>query len=335
MSNHNCHKKRCLRCEKEAMKWGFQNKKQRWKCLSCGKVFYWERKDTEERNTKKLLVNWLTNYQSLSDVAKRRNIRRITLVRKFKNIWSKFKQNISLETTKETVLILDGLRISNGCDVLVVFDSVSDKPLLWGFTKRENFLSWFAILRKIKMEGVSVRGIISDGQKGLISAVRLVFPGIPHQRCLAHIKRLSLAWLTKSPRTEAGVLLRKIVVPLTKIKTKEEARIWADSYLKWCEKFNDFLKEKSSNPLTGRSWYTHRKLRGVNSLIKNAFPNLFVFLDNPLISSTTNKVEGGINGPLVELLHRHRGTNIFRQKVLVSIYLTKRKESKLPTKNVT
>lgn len=335
MNNHNCHKKRCLACGKEAIKWGFQKSKQRWRCPSCGNVFYWQRKDVRERNKKKLLVNWITNYQSLSLVAKKKNIHRTTLTRRFKNIWPELKQNISLKNEKETVLVLDGLHISRECVVLIIFDSLSDKPMLWGFAKRENTFSWTDILDKVKTAGVSVRGIVSDGQKGLISAVRAVFPNILHQRCLAHIVRLSLAWLTKNPRTEAGILLRKLVILLSKVKTKNEAENWTGSYLKWQEKFNDFLKEKSVNPLTGRRWYTHRKLRAVNSLIKRALPNLFIFLDDPLIPSTTNKVEGGINGPLAELLHRHRGTNIFRQKILVSTYLSKRKEIKLPTKNAT
>jgi len=331
MNTHNCHKKRCLLCGKIAAKSGRRNNKQRWKCLSCKKVFFWKRKDVKERNRRKLFDGWLTDYQSLSSVAKKRNIHRTTLTRRFKNIWSDIKQNTFLETEKSAILILDGLYISRDCVVLVVFDGISNKPLLWGFAERENFLAWANILNRIKSSGISVCGIVSDGQKGLILAVKTIFPCIPHQRCMAHVVRLSLAWLTMKPKTEAGVLLRGLVILLHKIKTKEESKIWINSYLKWREKFNIFLKEKSINPLTGYRWYTHRKLRAVNSLINRALPNLFIFLENLFIPSTTNKVEGGINAPLVELLHRHRGTNIFRQKILVCAYLNKRKEKELPT----
>jgi len=335
MNGHNHHKKRCLICGEEAIKWGFQNDKQRWRCPSCGNVFHWQRKDVERRNRKKLLVSWITNYQSLSSIAKRKNIHRITLTRRFRNIWPELKQNISFETAKTAALILDGLFISKDCVVLVVFDSVSNKPVIWGFAKRENSFTWADMLNRVKTAGVPVHGIVSDGQKGLILAVRTVFPNIPHQRCLAHIMRFSLSWLTMNPKTEAGISLRRLAVVLSTVKTKDEAGSWTGSYSKWQETFNDFLKEKSINPLTGRRWYTHRKLRAVNSLIKRALPSLFIFLEYPLIPSTTNKVEGGINGPLVELLHRHRGTNISRQKALVSTYLNKRKEAELPTKNVT
>lgn len=325
MNTHNCHKKRCVICGKSAVKCGYQSGKQRWKCRPCKKIFFWKRKDVKERNTRKLFDSWLTDYQSLSSVARKKNIHRATLYRRFKNIWPEVKQNTSLKIAGPAVLILDGLYISKDCVVLIVFDGVSNKPILWGFAKRENFYTWANILDRIKSSGISVRGIVSDGQKGLILALKMNFPSISHQRCMAHIVRLSLAWLTMKPKTEAGISLRSLVILLHKIKTKEESEIWINSYLKWRESFHDFLKEKSINPLTGYRWYTHRKLRAVNSLINRALPSLFIFLEDPLIPSTTNKVEGGINAPLVELLHRHRGINIFRQKILVCAYLNKRK----------
>lgn len=331
MNIHNCHKKRCLACGKKAVKWGHRNNKQKWKCLSCRKTFFWKRKDVRERNNRKLFDRWLTDYQSLSSVARKKNIHRTTLTRRFKNIWPEVKQNIFLETGKPAVLILDGLYISRDCVVLIAFNGISNKPLLWGFAKGENFYTWSNILNRIKSSGISVHGIVSDGQKGLILALKTIFPHIPHQRCTAHVVRLSLAWLTMKPKTEAGILLRKLVLLLHKIKTKEDSKIWIDSYLGWRESFHDFLKEKSINPLTGYRWYTHRKLRAVNSLINRALPNLFIFLEDSTIPSTTNKVEGGINAPLVELLHRHRGTNVLRQKILVCAYLNKRKGKKLPS----
>jgi transposase-like protein len=331
MNDHNCNKKRCLACGKKAVKYGFQSNKQRWKCLFCGKVFSWKRNDVKERNTKNLFTHWITDYQSLSSVAKKKKVHRTTLTRRFKNVWSESKQKLSLETTETNVLILDGLYISRSCVVLVVFDSISNKPLIWGYAERENTSSWMDILNKVKTANVPVSGIVSDGQKGLILAVRTVFPKVPHQRCIIHVIRLSLAWLTRKPQTDAGVRLRELVISLSQVKTKYDKPVWIDEYENWLECFEGFLKEKSINPLTGRTWYTHRKLRAVHSLIKRALPNLFVFLEDSQIPSTTNKVEGGINAPLVELLHRHRGTNIFRQKVLVSTYLSQQKKKKLST----
>ncbi|MFC1521089.1 hypothetical protein ACFL6Y_01640 [Elusimicrobiota bacterium] len=63
-------------------------------------------------------------------------------------------------------------------------------------------------------------------------------------------------------------------------------------------------------------------------------PNLFVFLDFKGFPKTTNHIEGGINSRLKELLHRHRGLNIERKKVLVAYFLSNKNGFKKPTRNV-
>ena len=179
------------------------------------------------------------------------------------------------------------------------------------------------------------RALVSDGQKGLRKAVKTIFPSIPHQRCLAHIIRLSLAWLTRNPQTDAGKDLRILVRELAQVKTESATKIWRSSFVEWDTHYEEFLKERSVNPATGRKWYTHRKLRAVRSLIVNALPNLFWFTVDSHIPNTTNAVEGGINAPLAELLHRHRGITEEQKKALVRRFLYARRKKKLPTQNAT
>ncbi|MDD2516283.1 MAG: hypothetical protein PHO80_04525 [Candidatus Gracilibacteria bacterium] len=58
----------------------------------------------------------------------------------------------------------------------------------------------------------------------------------------------------------------------------------------WEKKYFNFLKEKSING--NKFWYTHRKLRGARSHIKNAIPYMFYFLDNENIKKSSNDLEG-------------------------------------------
>jgi len=81
-------------------------------------------------------------------------------------------------------------------------------------------------------------------------------------------------------------------------------------------------------------WYTHRKIRAARSLIRNALPHLFIFIDHPYVPRTTNHVEGGVNSRLKELVHRHRGLRDDRKQVLVAVHLA-RKRAKKPPRNVT
>jgi len=56
--------------------------------------------------------------------------------------------------------------------------------------------------------------VVGDGQKGLLKAVREVFPRAKVQRCVVHVHRQAMAWLTRNPKTDAGRELRQLVSAL-------------------------------------------------------------------------------------------------------------------------
>ncbi|MFH1712793.1 MAG: transposase [Candidatus Jacksonbacteria bacterium] len=161
---------------------------------------------------------------------------------------------------------------------------------LYSLTDRENFESFFSDLEQLKVSGLQVDSITSDGQKGLIKAVKQIFPQAIHQRCVIHVQRMSLNYLTRFPKTEAGKMLRILVVKLHEIKSYQRRDIWIKLFNRWCEEYDDFLKEKSESP-SGRKWYTHKLLRRTRSLIKNALPNLFHYVDDSKIPKSTNGLE--------------------------------------------
>lgn len=298
-------------------------KKQRWRCKKCNVTALKKRKDVEIRNNKRLKEKWLTEFDSLTKLAKKKKIHRTTLSRKFSSLPNEIKLNKLKPLPNKLVLILDGTRISSDDNLILSYEYLSKQPFAWLFSERENFDSWFALMNRIKKE-YKVEAVVSDGQKGLIKAVKFVFGDIPHQRCIAHIKRFCLLKLTQNPKTDSGRELRVLVCGISKVKTKLEARKWKNSFWKWNEKHSYFLKEKSINPLTNRSWYTHRKLRAVRSHLKNALDTMFLHVENINIPNTTNYVEGGINSPLSELLRRHRGIKKDEKRLLVTSYLSNR-----------
>lgn len=271
---------------------------------------------------------------SLTSIAKRVGVHRTTLSRRFTalNIPSFPVQLRPL--AHPPVIVLDGTTISAITVLIIAYDTISDQPLAWSFVSRERFDIWHSLLTHISAR-YQPHAIVSDGQKGLLKAARATFPHIPHQRCLAHIIRLSLAWLTRNPQTFAGQELRILVRTLAQVKTAEHANTWRNSFSVWNACYEVFLKEKSINPATGGKWYTHRKLRAVRSLLIRALPNMFWFTIDAAIPNTTNAVEGGINAVLAELLHRHRGITEQQKKALVTRFLYARRRRKLPTRNAT
>ena len=131
-------------------------------------------------------------------------------------------------------------------------------------------------------------------------------PEVLIQRCLVHIQRMCLLWITRHPQSEAGQQLRNLVYIIHTIRTVNDKLYWIQSLLQWEKDHEMFLKQKSFKPQTARYWYTHKLLRRSFFTIKRALPNMFHYLDNPAIPKSTNGIESYF-GHLKNHLDLHRG----------------------------
>ena len=154
--------------------------------------------------------------------------------------------------------------------------------------------------------GVKLESITTDGHKSILKAIKKSLPDIIIQRCLVHIQRMCLLWLTRYPKHPAGQELRHLVLLILKIKTENDKLFWKKELDKWYEVYKDYINEKTYHPETGRYWYTHKLLRRSYTTIKRALPNMFHYLSNPNIPKTTNGIEGFF-GHLKNHLDLHRG----------------------------
>lgn len=185
--------------------------------------------------------------------------------------------------------MIDGTYDTEFC-ILNYLDNDHKYLQLNSVVKNENYDNYLVDLKLLKQTELNIVSITSDGQKGLKKAISEVFPGIIHQRCIIHIQRMSLNYLTRHPKTEAGIMLRYWVKKLHEIDTLEKRDDWIYQFNNWCRLFDGFLKEKSFS-LSGKKWYTHKTLRKTRALIKNALPNMFHYLDNSDIPKSTNGLE--------------------------------------------
>ena len=154
--------------------------------------------------------------------------------------------------------------------------------------------------------GVQIESITTDGHKSALKAIRKAHPDVTVQRCLVHIQRMCLLWLTRFPKHESGIELRGLVLLLMKIKTHNDRLHWTDRLELWYKTHKDYLQQKTYNQNTERYWYTHKLLRRSYFTIKRALPNMFHYLVNSKIPSTTNGIEGFFSH-LKNHLDLHRG----------------------------
>ena len=168
--------------------------------------------------------------------------------------------------------------------------------------------------------GVHIESITIDGHKSILKAIKKSLPDVIVQRCLVHIQRMCLLWLTQFPKHNAGMELRKLVLMVLQIKTQNDRLHWIRELEQWYQRYKDYLQEKSYNETTGRYWYTHKLQRRSYFTIKRALPNMFHYLSNPQIPHTTNGIEGFFSH-LKNHLDMHRGLTITHRINFIKWYV--------------
>lgn len=181
------------------------------------------------------------------------------------------------------------------------------KNLCWAEIRKETPETYLIGRRHLESLGYKLTSVTIDGKRGVSS----VFYDIPVQMCHFHQLQIITRYLTKRPKLEAGKELKQIAFTLTKT-TKE---IFKYMLSIWHDKWKDFLKEKTVDPLTGRRFFTHRRLRSAYQSLVTNLPCLFTYQKHPglNISNTTNSLDGSFSH-LKTLLRIHRGQNIKNRK---------------------
>lgn len=303
----------------------------RWRCRYCEESSVRSRKDNRHKKRLSLFVAWLTSKKSLEEISSEVKVSVTALCEWFSPFWNTPPQpDIH---TGVRVLVLDGTSVvKRECMLLIAGDGDNHRPVSWMDVERECYDSWVVFLRDVSWRGVTPEVVVCDAQRGLLKAIREVWPQVKIQRCLIHVVRQACIWLTQNPRTKAGRELLVLVKELPRIQTKRQKRRWVRKFWRWHRRHEKFLKDRSYSP-SGKWWYTHRRLRGTRSLLKNALPDLFGFVTDSSIPKTSNHVEGGLNSRLKELFRCHRGFSLQRKLILAAWFLALRQGQK-PTRKL-
>lgn len=154
------------------------------------------------------------------------------------------------------------------------------------YAHKEGFNATSPWFNKLKEQGLNPLYIVMDGEISTMKAFNFIWPNIKIQRCLWHIQREGMRWLRTIPKTQAGKELRILLSTLCAIKTIKEQNIFIENYKNWGIKYKDFVKSLSKKNIA------FKDIKRTMTLITNALPNMFHYLKEPIIPSTTNLLEG-------------------------------------------
>lgn len=284
--------------------WGKRQDKQRFKCKNCGILFTQNRKGQRIKNRFIWFQKWIQERQTYKTLSRESGYSIDTLQRTF---YILLEQAPRIKIIKRQVvnLRMDATYFKKFC-LLAYQDDWDGYTQLIRFSDGEHYTEIKEDLDNLIHLGVQLESITTDGHKSILKAIKKSVPDVTVQRCLVHIQRMCLLWLTRYPRHESGQQLRLLVLMLLKIKTENDKLFWIKELNAWYATYREYINEKTFKEESRRYWYTHKLLRRSYFTIKRALPNMFHYLQNPRIPNTTNGIEGYFSH-LKNHLDLHRG----------------------------
>lgn len=198
--------------------------------------------------------------------------------------------------------------------VMLFKDALTKENLLKYYVKNETNSLYVSGITELHRLGFQVIAIVCDGRKGLIQS----FSKIPVQMCQFHQSAIIRRYLTKKPKLKAAQELVEIV----DLMKKTDKESFEGALFMWFNKWEYFLNERTINPLTNKSFYTHKKLRSAYRSLKNNLPWLFTWYDfiELEIPNTTNAIDGHF-ADLKNKLRNHNGLSIKRKIKFIDGFL--------------
>jgi hypothetical protein len=298
--------------------WGKRSGRQRFKCKNCGILFTRNAPDKRLQNRFIWFKKWILERQTYSTISRDSGLSIRTLQRLF---YSHLDGSPEVKIIKRNCvhLRMDATYFRQFC-VLCYQDDEDGYTQLIRVTDGEHFSEIKEDLDNLIKLGVQIESITTDGHRSALKAIKKSLPDVTVQRCLVHIQRMCLLWLTRFPKHQAGIELRALVLMLLKINSHNDRLYWTSQLEIWYDQHKDYLQEKTYNENTGRYWYKHKLLRRSYFTIRRALPNMFHYLTNNKIPATTNGIEGYF-GHLKNHLDLHRGLAIKHRINFIKWYI--------------
>lgn len=193
-------------------------------------------------------------------------------------------------------------------------DAYTKENLLKYYVKSETNAFYKMGIEQLLRQGFDIKAIVCDGRKGLIQS----FKNIPVQMCQFHQVAIIRRYITKNPKLPAAIELKELV-SLLKQTDKES---FEGGLMQWHDKWEPFLNERTINMETGKSFYTHKRLRSAYRSLKTNIPWLFTWYDHIELNipNTTNAIDGHFSD-LKNKLRNHNGLSISRKKKFINGFL--------------
>ena len=218
-----------------------------------------------------------------------------------------------ISSSKSVIILIDTTYWGRNFGVMVFKDCLTKRVLWRKFVRYETLADYQEGIEWLERYNFKIDGIVCDGLRGmfqLLSRYRV-------QMCQYHQLRIVQRYLTRKPELPASIELLSI----TNLLTNTDKESFVNSFERWCERWGTFLKERTKDKRTGKSYYVHKRLRSAYLSLKRNMPYLWTWYDNMEIGipNTNNALEGSF-ADLKTKLRNHPGLSKERRKRFIDEY---------------
>lgn len=272
---------------------GTRNGIQTYKCHDCGRQFRFKETIPDEELWhlycgQKQTVKELSEYYGLSESTIKRRLSHIR------------KEWVQPALSGSGYVHMDATYWGRNCGILVALDSETGKVLYLEFIRHERISDYVNAVKSIEDRGYKIKGIIIDGIRSLFDQ----FSSYKIQMCQFHMRSITRRYLTNKPKLKASRALLELMGTLA----SSDKDTFGAAFASWKKDWGEFLNRRSTSKRTGKSHYTHKKLRTATNSIEFYLPYLFTYQDKGCegMPNTNNKIEGTFTD-LKKNLNNHSG----------------------------
>ena len=230
-----------------------------YKCHVCGKQFI----GGNRLDPKVIWQEYRVGKQTYFQLAKKYNCSKRTIQRKVDSYQISFPQ----KTPRKVIILMDTTYWGNSFGVMLFKDAITKENLLKYYVKTETNVLYKQGIKELQSKGFIIKAIVCDGRRGLIKS----FENIPVQMCQFHQAAIVRRYITKKHRMPAAIELKEITT-LIKQTDKES---FEGALNEWHDRWKPFLNERTINEETGKSFYTHKRLRSAYRSLRTNLNWLF------------------------------------------------------------
>lgn len=217
---------------------------------------------------------------------------------------------------KDVVINMDTTYWGRNFGLMVIKDAFRNKILWYKFVRTETLSDYLEGISWLRENHFRIYGIVCDGFGGLLKSLSQYHV----QMCQFHQIMIVRRYLTQHPELPAAVELLEITKKITRL----DKHTFIDMIEAWSTKWDAFLKERSTDRASGRTTYTHKRLRSAYLSLKRNMKWLWTFADYPKlhIPNTNNALEG-VFTDIKTKLRVHSGISKDRRIALIHEYIAR------------